>query len=509
MSMRLRFVTVSVLVVLATLAATATALGYSGPIFTVMNTSETLPDGVWFRNSPHTADTDRVTGHGVYMNEQVQLVCYAWGDAVGPYNNTLWYFALNVTRSVNAGVENSGYLNAHYINDGLLANQIDAGVPQCGAPPPPSPVVTLAQGPVAPFGYRYAVTLSGFGANASVSVTCFDSVSPNGFYTFNMTTDGAGGASTASQCYSADGPDHWVIASGISSNHVAWGGSSGSGSGGGTGGTTTPPPPTPTTINGVNVGYAQNQPHMWGSCSVQDFDGGPLGWVIVSYTNGTQIVKAGMLWGWFDNGGAPGFGCPTNQEHPWANGVRQDFTSGGLYWTAGMDHAKKVTGTSTGSVTTVTNSNWAGYDAKVQGVTEVYASWKVTSVNCGSASKASAVSAWVGIDNQMNHLVQAGTAARCDSKKATPVYYSWWESLPALENPVTSVKVGDTITVDISYSASQYKIVLTVNGAVQFVQMVADTSAPRSEAECIVEAPSDAQGVIRPLANFGTITFTE
>jgi hypothetical protein len=40
----------------------------SEPIFTVMNTSETPPDGVWFRNSPHTADTDRVTGHGVSGN---------------------------------------------------------------------------------------------------------------------------------------------------------------------------------------------------------------------------------------------------------------------------------------------------------------------------------------------------------------------------------------------------------------------------------------------------------
>ena len=104
------------------------------PVFTVMNTSETLPDGVWFRNSPHTSDTDRVTGHGVYMNEQVQLQCYAWGDAVGPYDDTLWYFVLNVTRPINAGVTNSGYLNAHYINDGLVANQIDAGVTPCTSP---------------------------------------------------------------------------------------------------------------------------------------------------------------------------------------------------------------------------------------------------------------------------------------------------------------------------------------------------------------------------------------
>jgi hypothetical protein len=119
---------------------TLTAAASSEPVYTVMNTSETPPDGVWFRNSPHTADTDRVTGHGVYMNEQVRLECYAWGDAVGPYNNQLWYFVLNVTRPVNAGVANQGYLNAHYINDGAVANQIDAGVVQCGSTPAPPPL---------------------------------------------------------------------------------------------------------------------------------------------------------------------------------------------------------------------------------------------------------------------------------------------------------------------------------------------------------------------------------
>jgi hypothetical protein len=198
----------------------------NGPIFTVMNTSETPPDGVWFRNSPHTADTDRVTGHGVYMNERVQLRCYSRGDAVGAYNNTLWYKVLNVTRPTNAGVENSGFLNAHYINDGLLANQIDAGVPDCSAQAA-APAVTLAQGPSAPAGYRYAITLDHFPANSSISVSCYDSVSPGGFYTFNLGTDSSGHAFTESYCYSGDGPDHWVVANGVQSNHISWGSSGG------------------------------------------------------------------------------------------------------------------------------------------------------------------------------------------------------------------------------------------------------------------------------------------
>lgn len=221
----------------------------TGPIFTVMNTSETLPDGVYFRNSPYWDDTSRTSGLGVFMNEQVRLDCYAWGQAIGPYSNTLWYWTLNVTRPVNYdGQTNQGMLNAHYINDGLAANVIDAGVPACvnNRPPPPttSPSVTLSQGPAAPAGYRYAIALTGFAANSSVSINCRDSVSPGGFYSFSLPTDGNGAAFTQSYCYSGDGPDHWVVAGGTyESNHVSWGTSS-SGGGGtdpGTGGSTSPP----------------------------------------------------------------------------------------------------------------------------------------------------------------------------------------------------------------------------------------------------------------------------
>jgi hypothetical protein len=211
----------------------------SGPIFPVMNTSETPPDGVWFRNSPSTGDTDRATGHGVYAGDRVQLQCYAWGEAVGAYANRLWYYVNNVTRPTvsSNGQPNVGYLNAHYVNDGQPANVVDAGVGQCGAAPPPppapTPAVSLAQGPAAPVGYRYAISLAGFAANTAVSISCRDSVNPGGFFTFSLTTNGAGGASTQSYCYSGDGPDHWVVAGGVESNRVSWGGSSGGGGGGG------------------------------------------------------------------------------------------------------------------------------------------------------------------------------------------------------------------------------------------------------------------------------------
>lgn len=109
----------------------APAPAADAPVFTVMNTSETPPDGVWFRNSPSTADTDRVTGHGVYAREQVRLDCYVWGEAVGKYGNRLWYSASNVSRPTNKGTPNTGFLNAHYVDDGRVANEVVAGVPQC------------------------------------------------------------------------------------------------------------------------------------------------------------------------------------------------------------------------------------------------------------------------------------------------------------------------------------------------------------------------------------------
>ena len=112
----------------------------SGPIYSVMNTSETLPDGVYFRNSPNWNDTNRTSGLGVFKNERVQLECYAFGQAIGPYSDRLWYFVLNLSRPVNDGVTNQGMLDAHYINDGKAANVVDAGVPACVNNRPPAPV---------------------------------------------------------------------------------------------------------------------------------------------------------------------------------------------------------------------------------------------------------------------------------------------------------------------------------------------------------------------------------
>jgi hypothetical protein len=97
-----------------------------------MNTDEAKPEGVWFRNSARTADTDQITDLGVHRNEQVELVCYAWGDAVRPHGDRLWYSVRNVSRPTVGDKLNQGYLNAHYIDDGRTANHVDPRVRICG-----------------------------------------------------------------------------------------------------------------------------------------------------------------------------------------------------------------------------------------------------------------------------------------------------------------------------------------------------------------------------------------
>jgi hypothetical protein len=61
------------------------------------------------------------------------------------------------------------------------------------------------------------MTLTGFAPHSSVSISCRDSADTNGFSDFRIKTDTQGRASTQSYCYSADGPDHWVVADRIES----------------------------------------------------------------------------------------------------------------------------------------------------------------------------------------------------------------------------------------------------------------------------------------------------
>jgi|SRR6266536_1378190 len=222
------------------------------PAFADLTYSETT-GGVTHTWTNHT-NAGGTEGPTIPAYTTVQISCALTGFKVA--NGNPWWY-----RIASSPWNNTFFASADaFYNNGQTSGSlrgtpwVDPAVPICGAAPPPPPPppaapptapppsrnaeVTLAQGPVAPRGYRYAISLSGFAANARVSISCHDSADPGGFYDFALTTNSAGEASTQSQCYSADGPDHWMLANGIESNHVRWSGSSG-GARGQTGGSRT------------------------------------------------------------------------------------------------------------------------------------------------------------------------------------------------------------------------------------------------------------------------------
>lgn len=128
----------------------APANAWSGPTYQVMNAD----GGIFFRNSPHWDDHPTLVGYGVYPGETVQASCWLWGEGVGPYNNHIWYDVLNLTRPTVSSRSDDGWLNTHFIQDGMTADHPNPTVPQCGTAPvqpptaPPTPNSTPVSTPV-------------------------------------------------------------------------------------------------------------------------------------------------------------------------------------------------------------------------------------------------------------------------------------------------------------------------------------------------------------------------
>lgn len=159
----------------------------------------------------------------------------------------------------------------------------------------------------------------------------------------------------------------------------------------------------------------------------------------------------------------------------------------------------------------VTSSNWSGYAATggTGAFTSVSASWVEPAAHCSSGNQYSAF--WVGLDGYSSSTVEQ-TGSETDCSGATPVYSAWWEMYPGpSHNFSNTVRPGDSFTASV-----------TSNGGGVFTLKIADTtqgwshtltktltSAKRSSAEVIVEAPCcTGSGGVLPLANFGTVNFT-
>jgi hypothetical protein len=192
------------------------------------------------------------------------------------------------------------------------------------------------------------------------------------------------------------------------------------------------------------------------------------------------------------------------------------------------------------------STNWSGMDlnTKPGGVTGVSGSWTVAQVPQTSSPTPTALSAsWVGIDGFSSSTVeQIGTGSDTNTYAGLPSYYAWYEMYPAGIVQITTAKStatsnlgaqvaatvgpGDAISASVAYGGSTTSghsgpggkqtttstFTLTITDLTQqwtySTTQTVQGSPQRSSAEWIEEAPSSSTGVL-PLADFGSVTFTD
>jgi hypothetical protein len=157
-------------------------------------------------------------------------------------------------------------------------------------------------------------------------------------------------------------------------------------------------------------------------------------------------------------------------------------------------------------ITNSTSTNWSGYAVTGGRYTQVSSSWKVPSVTCSGTAYSSF---WVGLDGDTSGTVeQTGTDSDCSG--STPQYYAWYEMYPKFpSNYSNPVRAGDSMSASVTTNGSG-SFTLTISDSTQNWTRTTTArlkSAKLASAEVIAEAPSSSGGVL-PLANFGTVSFT-
>jgi hypothetical protein len=140
----------------------------------------------------------------------------------------------------------------------------------------------------------------------------------------------------------------------------------------------------------------------------------------------------------------------------------------------------------------VISDNWSGYavTGHVDSVTAVAGSWVVPMATCdGAGEKNTGASFWVGIDGYTTATVeQTGTDSDCS--KGFPMYYAWYEFVPAEGVEILSIAVqpGDVMTASVTYDGAEFTATITDERTSEtFSISKARPGAQRSSAEWIAE----------------------
>jgi hypothetical protein len=154
-----------------------------------------------------------------------------------------------------------------------------------------------------------------------------------------------------------------------------------------------------------------------------------------------------------------------------------------------------------------TSTNWSGY-FESGNFTSVSASWTVPAVQ--PANDLESAGTWIGIDGvQANTLIQTGTGE--NTAGGIVEYDAWYELLPQQSITIGGVAPGDSMQASIAESApnsgSWTLAIEDLTSGQKFSTNLVYTT-PGMSAEWIQEAPSDGQGNILTLADYGAVTFT-
>lgn len=159
-----------------------------------------------------------------------------------------------------------------------------------------------------------------------------------------------------------------------------------------------------------------------------------------------------------------------------------------------------------------TSTNWSGYAVETNlanpqnfAVSDVKGSWTVPSVSCTSTNTYS--SAWVGIDGDSDNTVeQTGTEHDCINGQ--PSYYAWFEMYPKPSFRINMpIAAGNNINAEVKFVGNnRFTLILANTSTGQTFTTTQKLNANRQSAEWIIEAPYS--GGVLPLANFGTINFS-
>lgn len=177
-------------------------------------------------------------------------------------------------------------------------------------------------------------------------------------------------------------------------------------------------------------------------------------------------------------------------------------------------HVKSASATSS-TVAESASQNWAGYDVTGKHFSSVSGTWTQPQASSNTSSSQGYSAFWVGLGGSSSNsrsLEQVGTASNFVNGHAE--FYAWYELVPAGQVRLNlAIHAGDRISAKVAVDGSAVTVSLSDQTTGKSVTKTRHMANPdTSSAEWIAEAPAaktfGSKARILPLADFGTVTFT-